>query len=194
MVGLPNGGLSVLIVDAVDKGVGAALYMAMSCACCAPTPGNTQQPRAGLPGGQPAPAGIYHRPPVRNCILGVAHRSRKRCSTATPATTRLSCFVPTSPTGQQLLRNTGLPLEVSEERRLSKSVHLAPGDVLVLYTDGVTDAESADGDFYDLSRLVETVSKNTGSAAAKLRDAILDDVHSFTCGAVLSRMTWRSWC
>ena len=86
-----------------------------------------------------------------------------------------------------MLRNTGLPLGVSEEGVwLSKSVHLAPGDVLVLYTDGVTDAESADGDFYDLSRLVEMVSQNTRSAAAELRDAILDDVHNFTRGAVQS--------
>ena len=49
-----------------------------------------------------------------------------------------------------------------------------------------TAAESADGDFYDLSRLVETVSKNAGSTAAELRDAILDDVHNFTRGAVQS--------
>jgi sigma-B regulation protein RsbU (phosphoserine phosphatase) len=85
------------------------------------------------------------------------------------------------------LRNTGLPLGVIEGGAWqSQSVQMAPGDVLVLYTDGITDAESTDGAFYDLSRLVATVGQNAGKTAPEIRDAILADVLGFTRNATQS--------
>jgi serine phosphatase RsbU (regulator of sigma subunit) len=60
---------------------------------------------------------------------------------------------------------------------------MAPGDVLVMYTDGVTDAENTDGAWYELSRLAAVVKSNRGGTAQALRDSILDDVQRFTRGA-----------
>jgi phosphoserine phosphatase RsbU/P len=76
---------------------------------------------------------------------------------------------------------------VSEEALWpSQQVQMASGDVLVMYTDGVTDAESTDGRWYELSRL-KTIARNSrGSTAQALRDAILDDVQRFTRGAAQS--------
>jgi hypothetical protein len=37
---------------------------------------------------------------------------------------------------------------------------LQPGDMLLLYTDGVTEARSPDGDFFGLTRLVDMVTRN----------------------------------
>jgi sigma-B regulation protein RsbU (phosphoserine phosphatase) len=86
-----------------------------------------------------------------------------------------------------LLRNTGMPLGVSEEALWpSQQVQMASGDVLVMYTDGVTDAESTDGRWYELNRLMTIARNSRGSTAQALRDAILDDVQRFTRGAAQS--------
>lgn len=68
----------------------------------------------------------------------------------------------------------GLGLGGDFEQRES---HLAPGDTLLLYTDGVTEARNAAG-FYGESRLLRTA--GTGSRATEIVDAVLDDVLRFS--------------
>jgi sigma-B regulation protein RsbU (phosphoserine phosphatase) len=46
-----------------------------------------------------------------------------------------------------------------------KAVQIAPGDVLVLYTDGITDAQNAQGAFFGEERLLEVVRANAGTQA-----------------------------
>ena len=185
---LPTGGLSLLIADVVDKGVGAALYMAMSCALLrAYTGEHPNNPELACQAVNERLLEYATADQFVTVFLGILDPQSGTLVYSNAGHNPPILLRPNEPDRTQLLRNTGLPLGVSEEGAWSsKSVQLAPGDVLVLYTDGVTDAESADGDFYDLSRLVETTSQNAGSAAAELRDAILDDVHNFTRGAVQS--------
>lgn len=185
---LPNGGLSLLIADVVDKGVGAALYMAMSCALLrAYTGEHPNNPELACQAVNERLLEYATADQFVTVFLGILDPQSGTLVYSNAGHNPPILLRPNEPDRPQLLRNTGLPLGVSEEGVwLAKSVQLAPGDVLVLYTDGVTDAESADGDFYDLSRLVETVSQNTRSAAAELRDAILDDLHNFTRGAAQS--------
>ena len=45
---------------------------------------------------------------------------------------------------------------------------LAPGETLVAFTDGVTDAQAPDGAFFTEERLLDLVSASTGSAEALL--------------------------
>lgn len=58
------------------------------------------------------------------------------------------------------------------------TVTLTPGDTLVLYTDGVTEARAGQEQFC-LHRLVETVRAAAGGAAASLVTAIDDAEHAF---------------
>ena len=57
---------------------------------------------------------------------------------------------------------------------------LVPGDSVVLYTDGVTEARRGD-EFYGTERLVATIARTTGSAA-DLAHAIVDDAMAFQNG------------
>jgi serine phosphatase RsbU (regulator of sigma subunit) len=78
-----------------------------------------------------------------------------------------------------------MPLGVEETALWpARQVQMAPGDVLVMYTDGVTDAENVDGAWYELPRLIAVVKSSRGSTAQALRDAILEDVQRFTRDAV----------
>jgi sigma-B regulation protein RsbU (phosphoserine phosphatase) len=84
-----------------------------------------------------------------------------------------------------LLRNTGMPLGVEESALWpARQVQMASGDVLVMYTDGVTDAEDVDGAWYEMDRLEAVIKRSRGGTAQAVRDAILADVQRFTRNAV----------
>jgi serine phosphatase RsbU (regulator of sigma subunit) len=55
-------------------------------------------------------------------------------------------------------------------------VRLNPGEVAVLYTDGITEAENQDGVRYGLDRLIEAVSRNWHLSAAQIKQAVIDDL------------------
>jgi serine phosphatase RsbU (regulator of sigma subunit)/catechol 2,3-dioxygenase-like lactoylglutathione lyase family enzyme len=57
---------------------------------------------------------------------------------------------------------------------------LFPGDTLVLYTDGVTEAFNDQGEEFGEQRLIESLRRNRGQAPRGLLDAILKDVQQFS--------------
>ncbi|MBO9998497.1 MAG: SpoIIE family protein phosphatase [Cyanobacteria bacterium SID2] len=56
------------------------------------------------------------------------------------------------------------------------SVELAAGDVVVLYTDGITEAEDEAGHFYGLDRLCEIVRHHRHEKANAIRQAVINDL------------------
>jgi serine phosphatase RsbU (regulator of sigma subunit) len=63
------------------------------------------------------------------------------------------------------------------------SIDLARGDVLVLYTDGVTDAADASDTSFGMQRIADAVISRRGKSAENLGKSILQDVTVFTDGA-----------
>jgi len=63
------------------------------------------------------------------------------------------------------------------------NVVLKPGSTLVLYTDGVTDAESVNNQWFGEDRLIQTVERARGGSMAELADAVLSAVDVFARGA-----------
>jgi serine phosphatase RsbU (regulator of sigma subunit) len=57
---------------------------------------------------------------------------------------------------------------------------LSPGDTLVLYTDGVTDAMNGKGEDFGEDRLVEVVHKNRKLAPEPMLSAIVDEIRGFS--------------
>jgi len=58
-------------------------------------------------------------------------------------------------------------------------VELAAGDGIVLYSDGVVEAENLAGEFYGLDRLCRTLSQNWAQPAEAIKDAVVADVQAF---------------
>jgi len=58
-------------------------------------------------------------------------------------------------------------------------ITLNTGDVVVLYTDGVTEAENIEGDMYGLERLCEVVQQNWQQTAQQIQQIVVDDVRQF---------------
>jgi sigma-B regulation protein RsbU (phosphoserine phosphatase) len=64
----------------------------------------------------------------------------------------------------------------------SRQAQLRPGDIVVWYSDGVTESRDSAGKLYGTQRLSAAVQTNSQLAAEGLRDAILADVRSFSAG------------
>jgi sigma-B regulation protein RsbU (phosphoserine phosphatase) len=69
----------------------------------------------------------------------------------------------------------GLPLGIQEGSFSERSVELAPGDRLVLYSDGVTESMNPLSQLYGESRLRDHVIKPSATV-----QSLVDDVRSFT--------------
>jgi sigma-B regulation protein RsbU (phosphoserine phosphatase) len=62
-------------------------------------------------------------------------------------------------------------------------VQLAPGDVLVLYTDGITEAANAEGEEFGESHLLDTLEGHSHLPAPLLLQAIVGAVQQFSGGS-----------
>jgi len=61
-------------------------------------------------------------------------------------------------------------------------VDLELGDVVLMYTDGITEAMDRDGEQYGVERLCEILQFNRESSAQNIRQAIIDDVQMHVAG------------
>lgn len=179
---LPDGKAAIMIADVVDKGVGAALYMSMSCTLlrtyALEYPENPDQ-----------------------AFLAVNRRILEDMQTDQFVTVFLGILDPQSglltysnaghnPPAllrankagtTELLARTGPALGVFEELTWNQErLLLSPGDVLVFYTDGVTDAENEARDFYGLERLLRAARTYADRPAEALKVGVLEDLRDFT--------------
>ena len=78
------------------------------------------------------------------------------------------------------LEKTGFPIGIDEDATWKRAqIGINPGDVLVLYTDGVPDAQNLEGDFFKQDALVKVVQEHLGETAETLQKSILDAVYDF---------------
>jgi len=64
-----------------------------------------------------------------------------------------------------------------------QSANLAAGDLLVLYSDGVTEANNLDYDEFGEERLVQVLQQNRTRPAREIVDAVTAALKDFTAGA-----------
>jgi sigma-B regulation protein RsbU (phosphoserine phosphatase) len=85
------------------------------------------------------------------------------------------------------LAHTGMALGVFENLSWERgTVQIAPGDALVLYTDGITEAINQQAEMFDVDRLQASVRRSLGRPAREVLDQVLADVHVFAGGALQS--------
>ncbi len=83
-------------------------------------------------------------------------------------------------TNLQLLTRTGTPLGVFEQATWEQvRVQFQPGDALVIYTDGVVDAQNESEQRFGEPALQTIVRAQGGKTATQIRDQVLAAVHDF---------------
>jgi phosphoserine phosphatase RsbU/P len=87
-----------------------------------------------------------------------------------------------SPDGRiRPLETTGVPLGLLPGANFPLAeTTLEPGDKLVIYSDGVTEAWGEGSEFYGADRLWRVIAANAAGSWEQMHDAILEDVRAFT--------------
>ncbi|MBI4602062.1 MAG: PP2C family protein-serine/threonine phosphatase [Planctomycetes bacterium] len=80
----------------------------------------------------------------------------------------------------QLLEGTGLLIGILPgESYGAAQVDLGPGDVLLLYTDGIVEAENQKGEFFGLERLKEAVKSHSRRSSREMYHYVLKEMYLF---------------
>ncbi|HML18415.1 MAG TPA: SpoIIE family protein phosphatase [Bryobacteraceae bacterium] len=84
------------------------------------------------------------------------------------------------------LHTTGMPVGMIENAPFQMiQTQLAPGDKIVIFSDGLTEAENSEGAFFDSDRLRVTLRENCWRDALGLHQSLLESVDRFSEGGVV---------
>ncbi|MDQ3323468.1 MAG: SpoIIE family protein phosphatase [Acidobacteriota bacterium] len=79
------------------------------------------------------------------------------------------------------LESGGFPLGIMPSAQYDVGeTHLQPGETLVIYSDGVSEANNTAGDEFGMDRLTEVVRRNVSASAAGMRDKVESALSAFT--------------
>lgn len=176
---IPDGRIAMLIADVAGKGLGAALVTTM-----------LQGALSGMTLGV-EPLQVFNH--LNQFLSGRA--SAGRCATIffsllAPDGT-LEFFRAGHPTPlllrkgnvSELYSEGSLPIGLVDDATYpSDRIQLEPGDTLLLYTDGVTEAEDKRRNLFQDAPLKEVLRQNQASSLATLQDAIFRAIDEFTDG------------
>jgi sigma-B regulation protein RsbU (phosphoserine phosphatase) len=178
---LPNGEVGILVADVVGKGVGAALYMALNWtlirtyAAEYPT-----QPELVCEAVNRRILRDTHADMFVTAFYGILNPASGTLIYANAGQNPPHLYSAKSGNGVQRLSATGKPLGMFEDETWKKGVALlVPGDVLVLYTDGVVEAQDSHDVVFGEDQLLRTVQAKMGRPAQDIQDAIIADVSEF---------------
>ncbi|MBI4891488.1 MAG: PP2C family protein-serine/threonine phosphatase [Acidobacteria bacterium] len=84
----------------------------------------------------------------------------------------------------EMLGTTGLPVGLFPKREYeSKRFELGHGDVLMLYSDGVTDACTVEEEEFGVERTVEVLRAHAGKPAKEIEEKVFESIDEFVAGA-----------
>jgi sigma-B regulation protein RsbU (phosphoserine phosphatase) len=172
--------LGIVLADVSDKGVPAALYMMFA---------RTLMRAAAFSGREPAEA-LAHTNKVmladsRSEMFVTAYYStldrEEHLLTYASAGHNLAFHVPANGGAPVPLITEGIPLGILYPAPMEqKTLNLAPGDVVLFYTDGVTEAVNSADEEYGDERLAEVVCAQRTQPAEAIAEAIEAAVREFT--------------
>ncbi len=82
------------------------------------------------------------------------------------------------------LDTPGIPVGIEAETRYAEtSTTLEPGDLVILYTDGIIEAKNSEGERFEEERLRRVIKRAREGSANAIISAILEDVEAFVSGA-----------
>jgi serine phosphatase RsbU (regulator of sigma subunit) len=179
----PSQGLGIVIADVSDKGMPAALFMALSRSIVRATMSQALPPAEGI-----EQANRLICADAMNSMFVTLFYAQ-----LDPATGEL-VYVNAGHNPPLLLRaesgelveltRTGMVLGLFDIVRYDqRAVQLRPGDLVLLYTDGVTDALDAHGREFGLERLRQMVLDHRHATAAELASALDRAVAEFSGAA-----------
>jgi phosphoserine phosphatase RsbU/P len=189
---LPQDRLGVLIADVAGKGTSAALYMAELKGVVLALSQRYESPRELLiEVNRIISENLDSRSfiTVTYAVFDLQQRVMTYCRAGHTPLVILQGGSNTS--GARVLTPSGMVLGLRidgaagkfEELLEEERIDLGTGDVIVLYTDGITEAMNANSDLFGESRLSRLVEEHGHLNSGELRERILREIEAFVGGA-----------
>ena len=190
VVEIDDGCLGIVVADVAGKGAAAAFYMAELKGIVQSASRLTRSPGEFLARASDAlapslAAGVFVSLVYAVLDTETGQLTLARAGHCPPVLARDDAR---ADGGRWLLRPGGLALGLGSgalfRRTLREQVvHLAPGDTVALYTDGLVEARDAGGAEYGYDRLADAVARQRHTSALDIRDALLADLAAWSDGA-----------
>jgi GAF domain-containing protein len=183
---LPDRRLGLVIADVADKGMPAALFMALTRTLVRAAALEETSPVAAM-----ARVNDLLVPDAQSGMFVTAIYAVLSLETGelvyANAGHNLPLLLRSHSRELEQLKKGGMALGVLEGVRLNEHIiSLSPGDSLIFYTDGITEAFSVEEQIYGEERLQATIQAADGDSAQTMLDAIDDSVDTFIGDAVPS--------
>jgi sigma-B regulation protein RsbU (phosphoserine phosphatase) len=205
---LPGDNLGIVIADVSDKGVGAALYMALIRSLIRVFSGHISlhgfsnfSVNNGLTQSVAMHSATADQLNALNAVKltndYIAHEHGKEGMFVTlffgvinPDTGVLAyinaghepLFVVNSAGTKQCLKPTGPAVGITPDMKFEiRQVQIEPADILIGYTDGVTEALSADGEFFTKKQLLSVLEQPADSGSDlvnRIKTKVFDHIHN----------------
>lgn len=179
---LEDGKIGLLMADVVDKGVAAALFMVLSWSLLREgVNASPRFPEQVLANVNQKILDLFENLEYVTAFLGILDPASGELTYANAGQDPPMLISTNGKT--RLLTRTGLALGVSDEQGWKQSViQLHSGDLLILYTDGVTEACNLVMAPFGLGRIRSCAQKYLQRSAEEIKQEILNEVQNFLEG------------
>jgi sigma-B regulation protein RsbU (phosphoserine phosphatase) len=170
----------IMIADVSGKGVPAALFMALSRIVVRVTATWYKKPSEVISFANPIIASNSKTGMFVTLFYGIIDTETRTLSYVNAG--HNPPIVLRKATGEiEELELTGVAVGALEDAPYEQQeITLFPGDVIVLYTDGITEAVNDKEEMFDVPRLHEVIRKNGDSSAQVIVDEIIRSVFAFS--------------
>jgi serine phosphatase RsbU (regulator of sigma subunit) len=183
---LPNGCLAFVIADVSDKGLAAALYMTVTRTLLRAAARESTSPAETLQHVNDLLLMNSQRGFFVTAFYGILNL-HDGSLTYTIAGHNPPILARSQANEVVEFEKGGIALGAMTEIHLDEEyVQLEPGDCLLLYTDGVTEAFNIQDQMYGMDRLLQTLNKIIGEPASIVLETLEADLESFRGEAPLS--------
>jgi serine phosphatase RsbU (regulator of sigma subunit) len=181
VIPLPNSQFGLLVADVSGKGMGAALFMVLSRTLIRTYAGqHYEHPEEVLAVANRRILTDIHTDQFVTAFYGVLDPRTGRLTYCNAGHNPPWHFQARHNHAVQELHRTGMPLGILAEAQWEqKAVDLLPGDTLILYSDGVTEAQNGQDEFFGEERLLEAARVSLGRPAREQHAALLARLQQF---------------
>ncbi|HMB00372.1 MAG TPA: GAF domain-containing SpoIIE family protein phosphatase [Spirochaetota bacterium] len=173
----------IIMSDVAGKGVPASLVMVILRSTFRATAAPGVEPDKILESLNSSTAGEVSQERYATCFYYTFDAEKMQIKYANAAHGPLFFYHAAADSFEELDAD-GMPLGIVKESQYqAKSIAVEQNDILVLYTDGVTEAMNADRNQYSAERLKEQIKKNKDFSAKKITENIHTDIDKFVAGA-----------